>query len=760
MRKEPGVRSAVLDARGGTLRLHYDPRRVSLARVERCARQLGLDLDHSFKSCTLRLHGMRCADCTQQMAERLRRLPGIARVSINPAAEVIGIELEAEATDLPAVEQRLSRAGYEVQPPPASRAEFRAAERQQRAVRLRMAVLTGLCLAGLLIGLALPAAGVPGTVMVGWWLAAYVAGGWYSAVRVVRGLRSGAINVDLLMIAAALGAAAIGEWPEGLTLLFLFALSNTLEAYVLGRTRRAIEALMNLAPDEAVVRRGTAEVRVPVEQLIPGDVIIVRPGERIAADGTVSAGSTAVDQSPVTGESMPVDRGPGDPVFAGTLNLHGAIDVEVSRRAADATLARMVRLVEEAQAERARSQRFTDWFGQRYTIGVLAGAAVTGAVPILFMGEPFAEAFYRAMTLLVVASPCAVVISIPSAILSAITAAARAGVLFKGGAHLERAATVQAIAFDKTGTLTIGRPRVVEVATADGWNQDRVLRAAASAESMSEHPLARAIVEGARARGLELESAAEARAIIGRGLEAVVAGRRVLVGKPQLLTEQGIAIPSDLDAAAARLRAAGRTAIYVADGDQVAGVVAIADTLRPGAAEAMDLLRSLGIKALLMLTGDNEAVAENIAGALGMEFQAQLMPDEKLQAIRSLRERHGSVAMVGDGINDAPSLAAADLGISMGGSATDVAMETADVVLMADELRHVPWAIALARKARRIIIQNLVFAFGVMVVLLGITFLGHLPLPVAVAGHEGSTVLVILNGLRLLAYRREAAAGR
>ncbi len=760
MRKEPGVRSAVLDAGGGTLRLHYDPRRVSLARVERCARQLGLDLDHTFKSCTLRLHGMRCADCTQQMAERLRRLPGIAQVSINPAAEVIGIELDAEAADLPAVEQRLSRAGYDVQPPPASRAAFRAAERRQRAVRRRMAVLTGLCLAGLLLGLALQAAGVPRTVMIGWWLVAYVAGGWYSAARVVRGLRSGEINVDLLMIAAALGAAAICEWPEGLTLLFLFALSNTLEAYVLGRTRRAIEALMNLAPDEAVVRRGTAEVRVPVEELIPGDVIIVRPGERIAADGTVSAGSTAVDQSPVTGESMPVDRGPGDPVFAGTLNRHGAIEIEVSRRAADATLARMVRLVEEAQAERARSQRFTDWFGQRYTIGVLLAAAITGAVPILFMGQPFAEAFYRAMTLLVVASPCAVVISIPSAILSAITAAARGGVLFKGGAHLERAATVQAIAFDKTGTLTIGHPRVVEVAPADGWSEDRVLAAAASAESRSEHPLARAIVEGARARGLELEAAAEARAIIGRGLEAIVAGRRVLAGKPQLLAEQGIEIPPDLDAAAARLRADGRTVIYVAEGDQAAGVVAIADTLRYGAAEAMERLRGLGIKALLMLTGDNEAVAANIAGTLGMEFHAQLMPDEKLQAIRSLRERHGSVAMVGDGINDAPSLAAADLGISMGGSATDVAMETADVVLMADELRHVPWAIALARAARRIIFQNLVFAFGVMAVLLGITFLGHLPLPVAVAGHEGSTVLVILNGLRLLAYRREAAAGR
>jgi Cd2+/Zn2+-exporting ATPase len=756
MEQEPGVRSAVLDAKEGTLRLHYDPRRVSLARVQRRAKQLGLELDRSFASCTLRLHGMRCADCTQQMAERLRRVPGIARVSINPTAEVIGIEHEAEAAELPAVEERLSRAGYQVQPPPASRAAFRAAERRERGVRMRMAALTALCLAGLLGGLALQAAGAPRAFMLAWWAAACVAGGWYSAGRVVRGLRSGSINVDLLMIAAALGAAAIGEWPEGLTLLFLFALSNTLEAWVLGRTRRAIEALMDLAPEEAVVRRDGAEVRLPVEDLVPGDVIVVRPGERIAADGTVAAGSTAVDQSPVTGESMPVERSPGDPVFAGTLNRHGAVEIEVTRRAADATLARMVRLVEEAQAERARAQRFTDWFGQRYTIGVLAAAALTGAVPIVFLGEAFAEAFYRAMTVLVVASPCAVVISIPSAILSAITAAARGGVLFKGGAHLERAATVRLIAFDKTGTLTVGRPRVIETVAAEGWSRDRVLAVAAAAESLSEHPLARAIVDAARARRLASGSVAEARAIVGRGLEALVDGRRVLAGKPELLAEHGVAIPRDLDEAAARLRAAGRTVIFVAEGGRAAGAVAIADTLRPGAAEAMERLRRLGIGPLIMLTGDNEAVAANIAGTLGIEFQAQLMPEQKLQAIRELRERHGTVAMVGDGINDAPSLAAADLGISMGGSATDVALETADVVLMADELRHLPWAISLSRAARRIILQNLLFAFGVMAVLLGITLAGRLPLPLAVAGHEGSTVLVILNGLRLLGFRRDA----
>jgi Cd2+/Zn2+-exporting ATPase len=454
----------------------------------------------------------------------------------------------------------------------------------------------------------------------------------------------------------------------------------------------------------------------------------------------------------MTGESMPVEKAVGDEVFAGTLNQRGAIEVRVTRPAGQTALARVVRLVEEAQSEKAQSQRVTEWFGSRYTVGVLLAAALVLAVPVLFLGEGLGPAFYRAMTVLVVASPCAVVISIPAAILSAISGAARAGVLFKGGAHLERTARVRAIAFDKTGTLTLGRPRLVDLRAAPGSTPEVVLRLAAAAEALSEHPLAGAIVEAARERGLAPEPAAELEALVGRGVRARVGGRLVQVGKAELFSGQPM--PSELAAAADRLAAEGKTTLFVGTEDAVLGLLAVADTLRPGTEEAVRRLRELGIEHLVILTGDNRVAARAIAERLGLECEAELLPEDKLAAIRRLRQRYGVVAMVGDGINDAPSLASADLGVALGGSGTDVALETADVVLMADDLRQLPGAIALARRARRVIRQNLAFAFTGMAVLLAATFLASLPLPLAVVGHEGSTALVILNGLRLLAFSR------
>jgi Cd2+/Zn2+-exporting ATPase len=454
----------------------------------------------------------------------------------------------------------------------------------------------------------------------------------------------------------------------------------------------------------------------------------------------------------MTGESMPVEKAVGDEVFAGTLNQRGAIEVHVTRPAGQTALARVVRLVEEAQSEKAQSQRVTEWFGSRYTVGVLLAAALVLAVPVLFLGEALGPAFYRAMTVLVVASPCAVVISIPAAILSAISGAARAGVLFKGGAHLERTARVRAIAFDKTGTLTVGRPRLVDLRAAPGSNPEEVLRLAAAAEALSEHPLAGAVVEAARERGLAPEPAAELEALVGRGVRARVGGRLVQVGKAELF--RGQPMPAGLAAAADRLAAEGKTTLFVGTEDAVLGLLAVADTLRPGTEEAVRRLRELGIEHLVILTGDNRVAARAIAERLGLECEAELLPEDKLAVIRRLRQRYGVVAMVGDGINDAPSLASADLGVALGGSGTDVALETADVVLMADDLRQLPAAIAQARRARRVIRQNLAFAFAGMAVLLAATFLASLPLPLAVAGHEGSTALVIVNGLRLLAFAR------
>ena len=656
--------------------------------------------------------------------------------------------------DTKAIKASTIGAGHAVQQPRSARDDLRETRWLEAASRRRMAALTVVCLVALLLGWVGEATHVvPTSIFLALYCASYASGGFYATSRAWRELRSGTLNVDLLMVLAAAGAAAVGEWPEGAVLLFLFSLSNTLEEFVLGRTRRAVEALMDLTPEAATVRRDGVEQRVAVEELRLDDVVIVRPGERIPADGTLLSGHTSVDQAPVTGESMPVEKAIGDVLFAATLNGSGAIEVRVTKLASESTLSRIVRLVEQAQSEKAESQRFTDWFGQRYTMGVLVAAMLIIALPMLFLEEAFDVAFYRAMTVLVVASPCAVVISIPAAIMSAITSAARGGVLFKGGAHLERAATLRAIAFDKTGTLTVGRPQLVDLMAASGTSEDEVLQLAASAESLSEHPLARAVVEAAQKRGLELLPASDMEALIGRGLQARVGKRSILIGKPGLWPENG-AISEQLQATAGRLMREGKTTVFVGDATQVIGVLAIADTLRPSAPAAIQQLKVLGIEHIAMLTGDNKAVAAAISEKLGIGYEAELLPEDKLRAIQGLRERYGDVAMVGDGINDAPGLAAASMGISLGGTGTDVALETADVVLMADDLRHLPYAIGLARAARRIIVQNIVFAFAMMAMLLTAIFFGSLRLPFAVLGHEGSTVLVILNGLRLLAFPR------
>lgn len=640
----------------------------------------------------------------------------------------------------------------ELSGPPRDREALRQKHKGDEAAGNWSALMTLACLVLGVIGWALETwSTLPRPIVVALYMGSYLAGGLGSTRHALGALiNKGKLTVDLLMVLAALGAAVLGAWPEGAALLFLFALSHALEHHILGRTRRAIGALMDLTPEEAVVLRDGGEVRVPLADLSVGDRILVRPGERIAADGLILVGRSGVDQSAMTGESVPVERGVGDPVFAATLNGQGALEVEVTRLAGDTALARIVRLVEEAQGAKAPSQNLTEWFGASYTLVVLLLALATMAVPPLVFAEPFSRSFYRAMTVLVVASPCAVVISIPAAILSAIAGAARRGILFKGGAFLERASGLRAVAFDKTGTLTMGKPRLVDLRPADGVDPDALLALAASAEAPSEHPLSRAVVTLAQERGLTLSPATDVEAIVGRGLQARVEGRLVRVGKADLLEEAGVAIPPALAESAAILASEGNTVVFVGEDQAVLGVLAIADGLRPTAEPAVQALRELGINYIVMLTGDNERVAAAIAGSLAIEHASGLLPEDKLKLIQDLLGRFGSVAMVGDGINDAPALAAASLGVSVGVGGTDVALETADVVLMRDDLTLLPEAIALARRADRVIRQNLVFAFGMMALLLATTYLGRLPLPLAVLGHEGSTVLVILNGVRLL----------
>ena len=583
-------------------------------------------------------------------------------------------------------------------------------------------------------------------------LIAFVAGGTHISGHAIEDLRAGRVTIDFLMILAAIGAAAIGDWAEGAILLFLFSLSHALEHFVLGRTRRAIRALMQLTPDEALVVRDGKELTIPVELLAVGDIVIVQPSARIPADGNVTMGATSVDQSPMTGESVPVDKQLGDPVFAGTLNLQGLVQIQVTRISSETTLARMVKLVEEAQSERAASEQFTDWFGQRYTWLVLTGSMAILWGGVLFLNEPFSKAFYRAMTVLVVGSPCAVVISIPAAILSAITSAARGGVLFKGGSHLERAALLKTMAFDKTGTLTLGRPRLTDAISAPGISETDLIAAGASLEQHSEHPLARAVVEAAASRGITATEAEGVNAVVGSGIEGTWRGTHLRAGKLNWLKSEGLVFDADLSEKADAFLLSGKTVIGIGDEKKVWGLLAVADALRPTASAAIKELRDLGVSPLVMLSGDHPKVVGQIAGELGMEFQGGLLPEDKLRLIETLRKEHGSIGMIGDGMNDAPSLAAADVGFSLGGAGTDVALETADIVLLADDLRRLPYAIGLARRTQQIIRQNLILAFSVMGGLLVATMLTTLPLPLAVVGHEGSTVAVILNGLRLLTF--------
>jgi len=608
--------------------------------------------------------------------------------------------------------------------------------------RLAVALVIITLLALLASGITERLNGPPGLVLA-FNLISYAAGGCYGLKAAIASLRRGRLDIDLLMILAAAGAALIDQWREGAMLLFLFSLSNVLQEYALGRSRSAIRKLMKLYPAEARVHRGEAVEVVPVAQLEIGEVVLIEPGERIPVDGVVVGGKSAVDQSPITGESMPVDKNPGDKVFAGSLNQQGALDVRATQRASDTVLARVIRMVEEAQESKAPTERFLDRFEEVYAFIILAGVGLFIIIPPLFFGVPFEENFYQAMVLMTVASPCALIISTPSAFLSAIAAGARRGVLFKGGAYLEGMAAVKAVAFDKTGTLTKGRPAVTDVVPLNGMDEAGLLALAAAAEARSEHPLAKAIVRGAEARAVRIPEVSEFMAAPGRGVEAVVEGHRVRVGSPaHILQEAG-----NHEDAIRALQEQGKTVMLVERDGGVVGMIAVADELRAEAKAVLQTLRQRGVK-VAMFTGDNAKVAHTIAGQLGMdEVRADLMPEDKVTALRGLEQQYGPVAMVGDGVNDAPALASAAIGIAMGAAGTDVALETADVVLMGDQLDLIPFALSLSRKARRVVWINLTFSISVIVLLVLAAFFRDLPLTAGVLGHEGSTVIVVLFSL-------------
>lgn len=562
------------------------------------------------------------------------------------------------------------------------------------------------------------------------------------------------LDIDFLMVVAALGAAAIGSFAEGAMLLVLFAIGHGLEHHAMGQARKAIRALGALTPRSAWVRRGEAWAEVPIGEVRVGDGVRVRAGERIPMDGTVALGASAVDQSPITGESVPIEKNAGDDVFAGTLNGDGLLEVRVSRVAADSTVARMIRLVEDAQSQKSTTQRLAERFTKVYVPIVLALTIAMAVVPPLVGWLPWTDAFLRAMTLLVGASPCALAISTPAAVLAGVARAARAGVLIKGGAYLEQLGGVRCIALDKTGTLTVGRPTVRETIPLDG-TEDEALALAAALEHHSTHPLAHAILEAAARRAGPVAESNDAQAVRGKGLVGTVAGERVAVGTLRLFdgTEAPMATPAER-AAVERLEALACTVMLVARGSRFIGAIGLMDGPRREAAEAVATLQAMGVRPVVMLTGDNRAVGEAVGRVVGVdEVRAGLLPEDKIEAVRALTLAHGSTAMVGDGINDAPALAAATVGIAMGKSGTDVALEAADVALMSDDLMRLPFAFGISRASRRIVLQNVLISMGMVFTLIPLAALGVVPIWLAVILHEGSTVAVVLNSLRLLGYR-------
>jgi len=595
----------------------------------------------------------------------------------------------------------------------------------------------------------------PGWLRVALVAVSFVSAGWYTAIETFHILRKFQFDIDVLMFAAAFGAASLGHYEEGAFLLVLFAFSGAGEELAMDKARRAIEALSDLAPDTATVRDDAGVERVVrVEELSLTDRVVVKPFDRFPADGNVESGASAVDQSPITGESVPVDKSPGSAVFAGTINGDGSLLVRVTKLTSDSTLSKIVRLVNEAQSQRSPTQVFAEKFEKRYVPIVLVATVALIVVPPLLGFTPRREGsiwagwFYQAMAFLTGASPCALAIGTPAAVLSGIARAARIGVLVKGGAHLENLGRVSAIAFDKTGTLTRGKPVVTDVVPVEGsgYTPEQILALAASVERDSTHPLAGAIVAEAGTRGVALSVVQNARQIPARGIEADVDGRHVYAGKLDA-GQPGL----DLVEAFAK---EGKSTVALRVGDATVGVIALADRPRDNARDTLVRLKSLGIRRTIMLTGDRHDVAAKVALELGVdEFHADLLPEEKLKLIQSLQKQYGPIAMIGDGVNDAPALAAARVGVAMGGAGTDVAIETADVALMADDLGKLPDAVALSRFCRHIIKQNLFIAFGVISVLAPLSALGYTYLGVAVLFHEGSTVVVVLNSLRILLFK-------
>jgi len=758
-----GVKGAHLVGRehgAGKFCVHFDPAVISMPEVRRLAAQIGSSLHERYGHLLARIDPLP-ARRARRLAAELSRRQGVLEAAVTPEGEV-RVEFDRQVVGEEAIRAAVRKLAGDRDHEHAHAGIFGAQGEL---------VFAASCGAALAAGWLLQRSGAASGAALALLVAAYFFGGFYTLREALANLRARRFEIDSLMLVAAAGAAALGEWAEGALLLFLFSLGHGLEGYAMGRARRAIEALAELAPKSARVRRDGEVREVPVEDLRIGDTVLVRPNERLPADGFVVKGETSVNQAPITGESVPVDKRPVDDaasaarhpgktgaahrLFAGSINGAGALEMQVTHASADSTLSRVVKMVREAQTNQSPTQQFTDRFERIFVPAVLL---VAGALLFAWLvaDEPFSASFYRAMAVLVAASPCALAIATPSAVLSGIARAARGGVLVKGGAPLENLGRLRALAFDKTGTLTEGKPRLTDVLPAPGASKEELLRVAAAVERHSDHPLAAAVVAGAgEAPAAE---ARELRSITGRGVQALVEGEATHVGKDVLFDEiEGPRLPDALRASVEALKRTGRTTMVVRKGSRYLGVLGLMDTPRATAKAVVARLHAIGIRRTVMISGDNQSVADAVARSIGIdEARGDLMPEDKVEAIKRLRAQ-GKVAMVGDGVNDAPAMANATVGIAMGAAGSDVALETADVALMADDLERLPFAVALSRASSRVIRQNVWASLGVVAVLVPATIAG-LGIGPAVLIHEGSTLLVVFNALRLLAFRDRTAA--
>lgn len=780
---------------------HYDPELISMDRVRSIARQTGASITEKIGHKLIEVEGIRHSRQARSIERNLSDLNGMIEASVS-ASGMVRVEFDRSQLDEATIIKALQKEGLDI-PDTAVNAEkylrsIKETEKPQKDQKsekkpeheegdveheyahgglfgknteLIFSILSGILLA---IGFGFSFVdALPSWVSLSLYIGAYFFGGFYTTKEAVETVFKGGFEIDFLMLVAAIGAAILGAWSEGALLLFLFSMGHALEHYAMNKARKSIAALAKLAPKTALRKKNGKTEEIGIEKLSVGDIIVVKPNTKIPSDGVVVSGKSSVNQAPITGESVPVDKMPVEDqekdyynekdisdenrVFSGTINGNNTLEVKVIKEAKDSTLSRLVKLVNEAQTQKSPTQRFTDKF-EKYFVPSVLGLVVLLLGAFLVIDENFSDSFYRAMAVLVAASPCALAISTPSAVLSGVARAAKSGVLIKGGRPLEDLGVLTALAFDKTGTLTEGKPKLTKVIPLNNTDENELLKMAIAVENLSDHPLAKAVVRDGKKRleGDSIPEATDLEAVLGKGIKATLGNDKVYIGNLELYEALDDKKPSKkiVDEIKA-LEAGGNTTMLIRRNSDYVGIIALMDTPRAEAKSTLEQLKKIGIKRMVMLTGDNQKVADAVAKEIGLtDAWGSLLPEEKVDAIKKLQKQESKVAMVGDGVNDAPAMANSTVGIAMGAAGSDVALETADIALMGDKLETLPFAIGLSRKAKGIIKQNLWISLGVVALLIPATILGLASIGIAVLIHEGSTLVVVFNALRLLAYKK------